>query len=321
MEGNHAMRFRLWPALLLSLVSLLPAGCTKLAYLAHLYSDEAPPPRAFIYPDGGTALYYTFTLGDDPSPGTFLFFYGGSGCTSWKAVMPGYVKGFAGSARVFVLNKRHVGDRAIGLLDCGEDFDRDNHPDRWVSDYTAFIQAMLSRTDPRPRQVVLVGVSEGAIPAVRVASRLPVVTHLAIIGDGAWTLRRSLEKLKHKGDFPFDTTAAWQRIAADPDSLEQRWLGHPHFWWSRILDLDPVPDYLTLDIPVLVGMGAQDTSVPVESALALQARFQRAGKANLCLIVYHGADHRLQAGGTDYRRDFFHRLSVWLEGERPARCR
>lgn len=288
------------------------SGCTTLERTAHMFGSEAPAPLTFRYQDGGSGIYYAFTVGDDPQPDTAVFFYGATGCPSWKAVMPGYVGGVAVAARVFVLNKRFVPDRSLGLLDCGRDFHLANNPAQWVADYSEFIAAQLAASTPKPKNVVLVGVSEGALPATRIARLRPEVTHLAIIGSGAYSLRRSLATLRQRGAIAFDVDAGWRKIAADPRSIEHNWYGNPHRWWSDVLDMDPLPDLLELNIPILVGIGEQDESVPVESAHFLAAQFKEAGKRNLVLRVYPGADHRLHGRGTAHRNEFFAELGRLL---------
>lgn len=279
----------------------------------HLYSDEAPAPLTFQYRDGGSSIYYAFSVGDTPRPRSAVFFYGATGCPSWKSVMPGYVDGLTVAARVFVLNKRFVSDRSMGLLDCGKDFHLANNPGQWLADYAEFITAQLDAMTPRPDNVVLVGVSEGALPAARIAGLLPEVTHLAIIGSGAYSMRTSLVTLRRKGAIGFDVESGWKQIAADPQAIEKTWYGNPHRWWSDIMDLDPLPDLLHLNIPILLGIGEQDGSVAVESAQFLESKFREAGKGNLVLKIYPGADHRLRNNGMSYRGMFFGELSRLLE--------
>ena len=86
--------------LLLALVFFLP-GCTTLERSIHLYSADAPSPHSFRYRDGGSSLYYDLSVGNASRPDTLIFLHGGSGCPSWKSVMPGYVGGLAADARVF----------------------------------------------------------------------------------------------------------------------------------------------------------------------------------------------------------------------------
>ncbi len=303
------MRYCKW---LLLLVFIGLFGCTTIQRSVHMYSSESLSPLTFHYKDGGSSLYYSFGVGNDSAPDTALFFYGVTGCPSWKSVMPGYVAGLRVSARVFVLNKRFVADRSMGMLDCGKPFHLANNPRQWVADYAEFIRMQLHSSSTPFKQVVLVGVSEGAGIAAKVAGELPEVTHLAIIGSGGYTMRKSLVTLKERGAISFDVESGWKRIAADPRSIEKSWYGNPYRWWSDVMDLDPLPVYLKLDIPILVGIGEKDESVPVESALYLASAFKRAGKTNLMLKIYPGSDHRLSAGGVSHRDEYFAELSRLL---------
>ncbi len=270
-----------------------------------------PQPRSpavtsheFTHPDGVTSTYYRAQFAADAPSDVIVFTYGGSGCVSWRDYMAGYFGGLTGRVTVLALNKRHVPDDASGR-DCRRTFSVDNHPRQWVADYMAFISEQLARAAERPRRVVLLGISEGSLVAAKVARSRRDITDLAIIGDGAWTMRRALEA----GEERAAADAAWRDIAQDPDSLDKTWMGHPYRWWFDIMDLDPLPDYLSLTIPILVGFGEKDQSVPVASALALRDAFERAGRRNLTLRIYEGADHTLMAGETNFRRRFFEELS------------
>ena len=160
---------------------------------------------------------------------------------------------------------------------------------------------------------MLVGVSEGALPAAKIAGLLPEVTYLAIIGSGGYSMRKSLATLKRRGAIGFDVDSGWKKIATDPRSIEKDWYGNPYRWWSDIMDIDPVSDLLKLNIPVIVGIGEQDESVPVESARFLASQFKEAGKSDLVLNVYPGADHRLSGNGISHRGEFFAELSRLLQ--------
>jgi pimeloyl-ACP methyl ester carboxylesterase len=303
---------RILSLLVLSLVFAL-SGCTTMQHGAHLYSSDAPNPHTFQYRDGGSGVYYSFIVGDALPPDTAIFFYGGTGCPSWKSVMPGYVNGLTVSARVFVLNKRFVSDHSTGMFGCGDSFHLANNPDQWVADYSEFIAAQIDSVVPRPKNVVLVGVSEGALPATRVAGLSSAITHLAIIGSGGYSMRKSLVTLARRGAILFDVESGWEKIVSDPRSIEKTWYGNPYRWWSDVMNIDHLPDFLKLDIPVLVGIGEKDESVAVESARFLKSEFKEAGKSNLVLKIYPGADHRLSGNGVSYRSDFFAELSRLLQ--------
>ncbi len=287
-----------------SIILVAIAGCMSFQRLTYMYSDEALKPKVHHYKDGGESIYYDFNVGS-VSAETFIFFYGGSGCPSWKAVMPGYVEGLSVPAKVFVLNKRFVSDRSTGMFGCGKQFHEYNNLKQWISDYSDFILTQIKKAEHPPKKVVLVGVSEGAVPAVRVATELPVITHLAIVGYGGYTMRTSLKTLCKKGSISFNADIGWKKIQNKPNSIDDMWYGNTYHWWSETMDYDPMPYFLRLDIPILVGMGEDDKSVPVESAYYLKSEFQRAGKENLTLKVYPQADHRLSDGDISYRQDFF----------------
>lgn len=283
-------------------------------------ASDAPPDteaalesRTFTYRDGGTATFHTFIIGKEATPEVAVFFYGGSGCQSWASVMPGYVKGLTANARVFALDKRFVAGPSNASRACGTNFNERNTPRQWVSDDSEFIRAQLAAAPVRPKRVLLVGVSEGGLVAAKVATLVPEVTHLALIGDGAWTMRESLRKLYRDHVIPSDVDVEWKNIEADRKSLQREWLGNPYRWWADIMDLSPLDDLLMLQIPILVGFGEHDRSVPVESALALKSAFDARHKDNVTLIVYPAADHRLGAGPISYRPRFFEEVSKFLE--------
>ncbi len=289
------------------------SGCTTIQRTVHLYSSEAPAPLSFTYKDGGSSIYYAFNIGDASQAETAVFFYGGTGCPSWKSVMPGYVSGLTVSARVFVLNKRFVVDRSTGMFGCGEEFQLANNPSQWAADYSEFIAAQINSFSSKPKNVVLVGVSEGAIIATKIAGQSSEVTHLAIIGSGGYSMRQSLATLAQRGAIGFDVDEGWNKILSDPRSIEKDWYGNPYRWWSDIMDIDPLPDFLKLNIPIIIGIGENDQSVPVESARFLDAKFKEAGKNNLTLKVYTEADHRLNGDGISHRDELFAELSRLLQ--------
>jgi pimeloyl-ACP methyl ester carboxylesterase len=299
---------RLFNLIFILLAFALP-GCTVIHRMVHMYGSEAPQALSFKYKDGGSSTYYSFVVGGGTTLDSLVFFYGGTGCPSWKSVMPAYVDGLAVNARVFVLNKRFVSDRSTGLFDCGRDFHLANNPEQWVADYSEFIAAQVASASPQPKNVVLVGVSEGALSAARVADLSPVITHLAIIGSGGYSMRKSLVTLKKRGAIEFDVDSGWKKISADPRSIEKKWYGNTYRWWSDVMDLDPLPDLLKLRMPILLGMGEKDKSVPVESAWFLEKKFKEVGKDNLAVRIYPGADHRLSGNGVSYRSEFFVELS------------
>lgn len=305
--------------------ALLPVimGCTSPPDAPPSHGARAFNVGTFVYKDGGTSTFYSFSTGQATSADTVIFFYGGSGCPSWRTVMPEYIDGLSVNAWVFALNKRLAPQHDERTSDCSREFHLANNPRQWVADYAEFINSRLEVFAKRPKHVVLVGVSEGALPATMIAATSSAVTHLALIGSGGYSMRRDLTVLKELGIISLDVASGWREIAHDPESVDKHWYGNPYRWWFDIMDFDPLPDLLSLQIPILVGIGDKDGSVPAESVRFLEERFREAGKENLDVRIYPGADHRLNADGVSYRPDFFAALANRLQArpfnEAPAR--
>lgn len=312
----HPGLLRLARILCLGLATSL-TGCTTLGFIGQAFGPSALPAQTFRFADGGESLYYHFDTAAQGSQDTLLFFYGGTGCPSWKYVMPRYVRALDTPARVFALNKRFVSEWQTGMLPCGAAFDAADLPAQWSHDLQAFVKAQIASASPPPRRVVLVGISEGALPAVEAASALPQVTQLILIGAGGLPMREELRILQRRGVVSRDIQALDEQVQRAPDSLVLRQWGHPHRWWREMLAWDPMPPLLSLRIPVLVGFGEADRSVAVESALALRQRFEAAGRTNLTLRLYANADHALHNGRNSCRDDFFRAASAWLD-DHPA---
>lgn len=316
------MKNAIWLQAVLTRMCLLTAmlalgGCTSLQRAWFMTTERALPAQTVEHRDGTVSLFYRFDTGSQPD--TVWFFVGGSGCTSWKAVMPEYLHGLTVPARVFALNKRWVSDRSWGLH-CGEAFDRSNHLAQWEQDQHAFIDRQLQTLDFRPREVVLVGVSEGAWPAVRVARDHPAITRLVIIGSGVFTMESSLKVLRDADKLNWDLEAGWRRVQQDPDSLERRWLGHPHRWWSAFWQHDPLPDYLTLNKPLFLAMGENDQSVPVASARALEVARRAQTRTGDRFLYIPDADHRLSSAQGNQRPLVWQAVEQWLaEQAAPVR--
>jgi len=293
---------------------MLP-GCTSLQRYIHTQTDNSLKDNTFTYSDGGSSIYYSFENTPGKEADKFIFFYGGSGCTSWKTVMPDYAKGLPKQSKIFVLNKRFVGSNDLGMIGCSQAFHTYNNPKQWVSDYREFISFQLKKSHKKLKAVVLVGVSEGGNVALAVARKLPAITHIMIIGSGGYTMRESLKVLKKKGDIPFlvNIDKGLQDIKKYPYRLDKMWFGNPYRWWSDILDYNPMQNYLRLNIPILLAIGEKDSSTPVESVRYLEAEFKKAGKINLYVNVYPNANHRLEAGNKNYRYEFFSKLGKMIK--------
>jgi pimeloyl-ACP methyl ester carboxylesterase len=295
-------------ARILALVAWLLLGTASVG-AQEPFPEPTSLPHTFSFRDGGQSLYYSYRRGDGDSPRSVIFVIDGSGCLSLN-YPDRFAAGLEGDFLLLSLNKRHVGHEGSRQRKCGRDFELANNPRQWFSDRMEFISAQLGRLQAKPTNVVLLGLSEGASTAARIARSRQDVTHLAVIGSGAWPLRRILGHLLRGGAPEVD--GAWREIASDVQSVDRFWLGHPYRWWFDVMDRDATSDYLSLSIPILVGFGEADKSVPVQSAKELEQIFLSSGKTNLRLIVYPEASHTLYTRAKSYRPDFLSTLSQLL---------
>lgn len=267
-------------------------------------AQPLPKKETFRFTQGGEAAVHEILVGDTAAMDTLVFTYGGSGCTDLgRHWLPRLASGMGIKARYIALDKRHVEPGAVGDgggASCSAAFHEDNTPRQWMADYMELISRTIEEAPQRWKKVVLVGGSEGGALAARVARSRADITHLVVVGDGGWSMRENLSSLM--GAEAVET--AWKDIARHPDSTEKTWLSHPYRYWFDTFDHAPLGDYLALDIPVLIGFGERDRSVPAASAHEVLRAAQAAGKRNIGLVVYPGADHSLDADGRDFLAEF-----------------
>ncbi len=283
------------------------ASCALVVLLAltgSAWAGPAPRPAVITFEDGGHATYHTLDSGSPEALDTLVFVVGGSGCSDVGAdLLPRVAGAMDMPARYLALNKRHVrpgarGDGGAGQ--CGRPFNEDDVPSRWVSDTTAFVRSALAGDATRWKKVVIIGASEGGAVAASVARATPEATHLVVIGDGGWSMRDNLRVLLGAEE----VDRAWSEITRSPDSAEAMWLGHSYRYWSDVMDRAPLQDYLALGIPVLIAIGERDRSIPVGSAQHVLVAALNAGKRNIGLVMYPGADHKLWDGERSYLEEF-----------------
>jgi len=294
------------------LLLILLSGCSGYGQMFLESYTNPLKPQVFKLADGSESMYYQFSLDGGLDADIYLFFIGGSGCHSYKYYLRQYLEGLSGNIKVFALQKRGVSDRTTGFFGCGEQFDEKDYFGQWVADQREFVSRELDSVASKPRKVLLFGVSEGATVAAAVAANEPRVTHLAIIGGGGMKQIDELRILAEKKKFQGDIEDIYRKILADPESISKKVYGHSYHYWSSVLDRDPMDFYARLNIPILIGFGENDSSVPVEAVLALTHQFQAMDKTNLAVHVYPGADHTLKAKEKSYRPDFMKRLGDWL---------
>lgn len=308
--------------LLLVLVFLTIAGCRSTDTRPQVDLDHLISSRHFRFADGGSAIFYTLDKSlSTSSPqrfDTLMFVIGGSGCDSMQYFLPHYFRGLEGESgpiRIFMLQKRGVENLGWGRdRGCSRAAIVADHPTRWIADQSEFIRSQVMQnaalTNASPR-LVIVGISEGGDIAPLLGRSLPDISHLAIIGNGgmnpmeALRLRNSLypDRISDSDLYDFD---ALNVEPADPDAIDHDIGGRTWRYWSELRLLTPTTDLLGLTVPIWIGMGALDRSIPFETALQVKKQFDLQRKTNLELRIYEGADHGLATSDGSRLADFWY---------------
>lgn len=159
------------------------------------------------------------------------------------------------------------------------------------------------------QKVAWVGGSEGGQLAALVAPLVRETAMVVMMGSGggltmAEELPIAFEKLlKRKGAGPthiqkmkWELEDQYKMIKAHPTPYKE-WLSdgksarNTYKYWNSILWAKVLPSLESLDVPILMVHGTEDTSCPIESADILNTRFQFLGKYNLTYRKYQGLEH------------------------------
>lgn len=310
------------PRPLILALCLLCAACS--ASIRQPSADPASQAAAafqtheFQFDDGGSAHYFVVDVGRHAPqpPQTLIFVVAGSDCASMAPFLPHYFDGLRGSAgpiRLFLLHKRFIAFDADPRQPCSQDFIDADHPSRWLSDQLEFVRAQLriaGDNGQTPARVVALGISEGGEVVPRLAQRLERFTHVAILANGGMNPADSfrLQARRHG----FEAQAAEVETACAGAPAGRYAAGRSCRYWSELFALDHTGNLLGLEIPLFVAMGEDDQMVPIDSAQYLAERYAAAGKTNLTLMLFPGADHALARNRSSNLAYLWEAFDQWL---------
>jgi predicted esterase len=282
-------------------------GCSSFSSRTTVENSEKLNPQIFTFKAGGNAIFYHFELGSPTENSAVVFFVSGSGCASVRDRFSRYFNPIKHQfdAHVFVLQKRGIEENSNGN-NCPTDFIHTDYFDQTVADQVAFIDHHLESRVVSPRAVVLMGASEGAVVAAKIASTNTRITHLALIGSGGQTVRKNLQLLSKNVWYMRNVETQLSNIEKEPNREDLSVWGHSYKYWSSLLDVDIGSLLMSLDIPIVLAMGEKDESVPIETAHELQKKFSEKGKSNLYFYSFPDSDHRLynRRNNVSHAKDF-----------------
>lgn len=186
-----------------------------------------------------------------------------------------------------------------GAQDSSEEFRREHTLERWGAAIGAALQVGRTLPGVDGDRVLVLGHSEGGIVACRVAAENPCVTHVAVMAGGGPTQLYDLIELARRGKIgPPDNPEAgvkfvmdgWKQVLANPDAIDQYFMGHPHRRWTTFCQTSPIEEIVKSKAKVFIAQGTVDTSVLPETADLLYAELLARGR-DVTYEKIDGGDH------------------------------
>lgn len=211
------------------------------------------------------------------------------------------------------------GDRPMQEA-CRPEFAREHTLERWTEAIAAALQAGRELPMIDDGRIMVIGISEGGVVAVRVSNVEPSVTHAASLsGGGPNHLFVLSQYVRERGlDPEQEVFACWERVRAEPNSDTQYCLDHPYRHWSSFLRTSLVEESLESAARLYFVHGSEDRQNPVEGFDVLRAELTAKGRAAVFERL-EGASHSLDLPGQktpDGLRAVFARLRSWFEETR-----
>lgn len=214
--------------------------------------------------------------------------------------------------------KGSAGD-AIG---CAGEFNDYFSFDTWLATLRQAVRHALTQPHVDPRQVLVIGISEGATMAAGLARELPEVTHVALLGatgptqlyDFAANIYRSSEDDAAKLHRLQELDATVSAINADPKSTTKFAWGHTYLRWSSFFAQSSAGNLSQSQARVYLASGMRDDSVPILSTEVMYAQLRAQGR-DVTFRRIPLANHSLvPAGGTfDQVQPEYDALMAWFE--------
>lgn len=215
----------------------------------------------------------------------------GSGCTGMAPILPGYFEGLA--AREFVvLHKRHVKAGDWPRPDpCRPGFIQNDELPAWAQAWQEFLSWDLQHRPVSHRQMLLLGISEGAELIPSLLAALPDVGMAVLLGStGLDPWDALLLQLAREQDLAF--AEQLQAQLEKPHATSSTLVGGRSLNYWRTLRHWPVAELIGKSrVPTLVVMGSADQAQAPQGLARFEARHQR---AMLCTRLVTGADHGLK---------------------------
>jgi len=186
---------------------------------------------------------------------------------------------------------------AVGASD---EFLREHTADRWSEAVHAAIRATGSLSGIDRSRLLVVGHSEGARIAARVAALNPQVTHAAgwngfatsrlrcMLNDRAWN--SALGEIEDLNERTQAAAELWRRMLAEKDDYRQLFSGHSFRYWASFKGNTTFDFLESSSARIYLAQGTEDNECTLDGFELLFARLVEAGR-DVTAVWVPGANH------------------------------
>jgi enterochelin esterase-like enzyme/pimeloyl-ACP methyl ester carboxylesterase len=265
--------------------------------------------------------YLSRDTSKDGKPKPIVLWIGGSGSQSlWNKNPSGQVGGgmqnllvqlAKGRFRVLCVEKPGVQyldwpKQPGSAAESSDEFRREHTLPRWAEANVAALRAAWQLPEIDRSRTLVVGHSEGALTASRVAAELPEVTHVAPLASaGATQLHGLVEFVAERAKTPEEGNALrekmyadWKKVQENPAAIDQFWMGHPHRRWSSFCRHTSVDELKRSQARIYLAQGTLDKSSHISELDIVRAELAVHGR-DVVVERIIGADHGYRPAGQE----------------------
>lgn len=260
-------------------------------------SNKKGPKPLLVYLQGSTTtpLYYTTKQGSFKSAPLDIDKY----ADDYHVVL-------ISKPKIPLCDAMHYSDSGMVYYPKNEEYEKIYSLDWRVESASYAIDFLSKKLSVDKKKLIVMGFSEGAQVAPRIALENKKVTHVICFGGNVlnhfydFIIEARLKA--QKGEITYDESQRtvdslydeYEKIYADPLSTTKNWYGDTYLKWSSFCRTAPIEDLLKLDIPILYISGAKDNNQTIIDTDYAKLEFMRKGKTNFSYKVYPNADHFFQ---------------------------
>lgn len=216
-------------------------------------------------------------------------------------------------------------------IDCPQSYLQNNTIPQRIHDHLQVVKLFRNNLRGWNGKIAWVGGSEGGQVASLVAPLVPETSAVVMLAaGGGLTMAEELplvfKKLLRRNGASQDQIAEQIRDIQDhyleiktKPTWKKEWLSdgkkarNTYKYWNSILWVKALPLLETLQVPIYIAHGTEDTSSAYESSKIIADRFAVLGKSNLVFKTYIGLEHNFSdLQGVSHKQEVLNEAVTWV---------